>query len=112
VATKAAARAAASSRRRERRARSCALAALLAAAASGCRNEPGAPYACACSFLTDFDDTSRHDVRVCAPSPERARAIARGCAQMGAPGPVQGCDCRAERGARCETGACTSVEAR
>lgn len=83
-------------------------AALLVAlrAAAGCRDEPGRPYACSCAFLTDFDDASSLPARVCAPSAERAPAIARGCAQTTAPAPVQECTCRPAEGAPCAGRAC------
>ncbi len=46
-------------------------------------------------FVTDFDDESKHAVEVCAgPAAEVAAEVARGCAQSGAPGPVQACTCR------------------
>ena len=75
-------------------------------AAAGC-SERGVPYDCACTVLTDFDDPSKHEMRICAPSPERAPAIARGCAQMGAPAPVEKCVCKGvEGGAECRGGEC------
>lgn len=89
----------------------CALvtAALLPAFASGCREERGSTYACRCSFLTDFDDGSTQEVAVCAPSEERAPDFARGCAQAGAPAPVERCACRLEKsGSGCEVGACVA----
>ncbi len=69
------------------------LLALLVAAAAGCREE-GAPYDCTCTYLTDFDDAAKQETRVCAASPERAPGVARGCAQAGAPAPIQECSCR------------------
>jgi hypothetical protein len=76
-----------------------ALAALILVAAAPSCERGGAPYDCACSYLTDFDDASTQPVRVCSPAPERAQAIARGCAQTGAPAPIQGCSCAPARGA-------------
>lgn len=58
----------------------------------GC-DRGGLSYTCACTFLTDFDDTSQVSARVCAPSPERAPAVARGCVSLAAPAPVQDCSC-------------------
>jgi hypothetical protein len=84
------------------------LAAVLAlgAAAIGCAEE-GRPYDCACSYLTDWDDPANHHVRICAPTPERAAAIGRGCAQMGAQAPVERCACRPVAGAgSCRVGEC------
>jgi hypothetical protein len=78
----------------------------LGAAAAGCPAERGDVYDCTCTFLTDFDDPSRHEVLVCAPSSERAPAIARGCAQAGAPAPVQGCACRKAAAGTCALGEC------
>jgi hypothetical protein len=78
----------------------------LGAAAAGCSAERGDVYDCACTFLTDFDDTSKHEVLVCAPSAERAPAIARGCAQSGAPAPVQGCACQKAAAAACTLDEC------
>ncbi|WP_437717493.1 hypothetical protein WMF45_14435 [Sorangium sp. So ce448] len=74
---------------------------------SACRPEQGKPYRCSCTFVTDFDDDSRLDVEVCAPSDARAEGVGRGCAQTHAPGPVSGCTCGGapDRGP-CELGAC------
>ncbi|UQA59207.1 hypothetical protein [Polyangium aurulentum] len=75
----------------------------------GCREERGSTYLCSCSFLTDFDDGSTQEVTVCAPSDERAPGFASGCAQEGAPAPVERCSCRLEKsGAGCKVGACAS----
>jgi hypothetical protein len=83
--------------------------------ASGCREELGSTYACDCSFLTDFDDSSTQAVTVCAPSDDddrddhdRAEAYAGTCAlERGAPAPVERCQCRVEkRGSGCKVGAC------
>jgi hypothetical protein len=84
---------------------------LLALAASvlgaGCEKERGSHYACTCTFLTDFDDNSAHEVTVCSPSAERAPDFARGCAQSGAPAPVEKCACKVEKEAgTCEVGLC------
>jgi hypothetical protein len=77
-------------------------------AAAACGDEPGAPFACACTILTDFDDASKQATRVCATSAERAAVIARSCAQHeGAPAPVQACTCAAEpAGPSCRVGTC------
>jgi hypothetical protein len=83
-------------------------AALLGALAPACDRGPGAPYACACTFMTDFDGESKVDVEVCSP-PAAASAVelARGCAQSSAPGPVHACECRAVGDPHaCEVGAC------
>lgn len=74
-----------------RRASLPALAILIALA--GC-TPSGAPYECDCEFLTDFDDASRLGVRVCAANDREAPSVARGCAQLAAPAPVQSCTCR------------------
>lgn len=96
--------------RPDTRALLCAI--LLAALAPCCQGgEPRAPFACECTFVTDFDDDSRYDVEVCSPpAAETAAALARGCAQSGAPGPVQGCACRpvGELGA-CKGDACRAL---
>lgn len=55
----------------------------------------GAPYECDCEFLTDYDDASKQSVRVCAANDREAPSVARGCAQLSAPAPVQSCSCRA-----------------
>jgi hypothetical protein len=73
----------------------------------GCAKEKGSTYTCACTFLTDFDDGSSHDVTVCSPSDERAPNFARGCAQSAAPAPVEKCSCRVEKkDSGCEVGLC------
>jgi hypothetical protein len=89
-------------------------AAVLAAALilGGCRSEQGSPYRCDCSFLTDYDDAATIAVSSCAPSPELASAIARGCAQSGAPAPVDKCSCEpdAERaGVVCRVSDCAII---
>jgi hypothetical protein len=72
----------------------------------GCQGQ-GAAYDCACTFLTDFDDAATHEVRVCAASAERAPAVARGCAQSGAPAPIEACTCKAAQSSvRCAVGEC------
>lgn len=68
--------------------------ALMAAALAGC-SAKGAPFECRCEFLTDFDDASKLDVRVCAANEREAPSVARGCAQLAAPAPVQSCACSA-----------------
>lgn len=81
--------------------------ALVAVLGAGCEKERGSPYACTCTFLTDFDDSSGSEVTVCSPSAERAPDFARGCAQSGAPAPVEKCVCKPERGSgTCEVGLC------
>ncbi len=87
------------------------LALLLASAVpvlgAGCEKERGSPYACACTFLTDFDDASVHEVTVCSPSDERAPDFARGCAQSAVPAPVEKCSCKVVKEAgTCEVGLC------
>jgi hypothetical protein len=81
------------------RSRDLVLAALILVAATPSCERGGAPYDCACSYLTDFDDAAAQPTRVCSPAPERAPAIARGCAQIGAPAPIQGCSCAPARSA-------------
>lgn len=70
----------------------------LALALVACKRE-GAPYACECDMLTDYDDAHRASVKVCAASVESAASIAEGCAQLADPMPVQRCSCRAETSA-------------
>jgi hypothetical protein len=84
---------------------------LAAALAPACRAERGAPFACACTWVTDFDDEARTNVEVCAADAEQSVHVARGCAQSAAPGPVQRCTCQArgDPGA-CALGACRVVE--
>jgi hypothetical protein len=99
------------SRSRSRARSALVLAALLCAFAfaTGCKEERGSTYACRCSFLTDFDDGSTQEVTVCAPSDERAPDFARGCAQAGAPAPVERCSCQLDKSAAgCAVGACAS----
>jgi hypothetical protein len=87
-----------------------ALAAALTLAA--CRSEQGSPYRCDCSFLTDYDDAATIAVRSCAPSRDLASTIARGCAQSGAPAPVDKCSCEpdAERaGEVCRVSDCAVI---
>lgn len=88
--------------------RLAAIAAVVALGAAACGEARGSAFACTCNLLTDFDDASKHEVIVCAPSAERAPTIAQGCAQTGAPAPVQGCVC-APRGEACSLGACTQL---
>ncbi len=78
----------------------CALALALAASSglAACASD-GAPYACECDMLTDFDDAHREAVKVCARSSEDAPSVARGCAQLAAPMPVQSCTCAPARDA-------------
>lgn len=96
-----------------RRARAIALVGslLLSVAIAGCAKERGASYRCSCSYLTDFDDGSIQDVAVCAPSDDRAPDFARGCAQSGAPAPVDKCDCKRNVAAAggCEVGLCKNL---
>lgn len=69
------------------------LAILSALACAGCW-APGSPYECDCEFLTDYDDASKQSVRVCSANDREAPSVARGCAQLSAPAPVQSCVCR------------------
>jgi hypothetical protein len=71
------------------------LAGALAAIAllAGCRKKEGIALECECVFLTDYDDTSKMEVHVCAESEHEATTVAMGCAQLAAPAPVQGCTC-------------------
>ena len=87
---------------------------VLVGATSGCKDDPGASYACDCAFLTDTDDTSIQKVEVCESTPERAQQAARGCAQSGAPATVQSCSCTAknEKKDACKAGDCTVLEHR
>lgn len=79
---------------------------LLTTLMTGCR-EHGTSWDCTCSFLTDYDDASTHEVRVCSADAGRVEAEARGCAQAGAPAPVQGCSCgQVEPRRDCLVGAC------
>lgn len=69
-----------------------ALALVVSLGLAACASE-GAPYACECDMLTDFDDAHQEAVKVCARSPDDAPSVARGCAQLAAPMPVQSCKC-------------------
>lgn len=83
---------------------------LLLTLSAGCAKERGSTYRCTCSYLTDFDDGSTADVLVCSPTDERAPDFARGCAQLGAPAPVEKCSCRMETSkTSCEAGTCTNL---
>lgn len=83
--------------------------AALAGLVIGCREAPGEPFDCQCTYLTDTDDEGRQTERVCAHSEARAAAIAKGCAARGAPAPVQGCACvKASGVVACVTGDCLS----
>lgn len=77
-------------------------------AAAGCREAPGAPHACTCAFLTDFDDEVKLTAVVCASTPARAANLARACAQREATAPVQSCSCAraTDPAGACHTGAC------
>jgi hypothetical protein len=66
--------------------------ALASTLAAGCRSE-GAPFACECDMLTDFDDAHKETVKVCARDASEAPSVAQGCAQLAAPMPVQRCAC-------------------
>lgn len=75
-----------------------------AIAIAACSHE-GAPFDCECSMLTDYDDGWKLTARVCAADAREAPEVARGCAQLGAPAPVQSCACRAvEPAATCRHG--------
>lgn len=74
-------------------ARVLAVASLLSAT-SGCSRGASDTFDCTCSYFTDFDDASKQEVTICAPSQERAETYARGCAQGAAHAPVQSCSCR------------------
>ncbi|EYF03543.1 Hypothetical protein CAP_5527 [Chondromyces apiculatus DSM 436] len=50
-------------------------------------------------------------MEVCAEDRERSGEVARGCAQSGAPGPVQACTCSgAGAEGSCEVGRCEMTE--
>jgi hypothetical protein len=57
-----------------------------------CAHE-GVAFDCECQWLTDFDDASKVPVRVCAADEAEAPIVARGCAQIATPAPVQSCKC-------------------
>jgi hypothetical protein len=78
--------------------RALALFSIAALGLAGCKNE-GAPYACECDMLTDYDDANREAVKVCAANERDAPAVARGCAQLANPMPVQSCACKPSPGA-------------
>lgn len=79
-------------------------------AMAGCREESGVFYRCSCTVLTDFDDASKREIEVCAPSAERAGDLGRTCALEGAPAPVSGCSCQlGDRMNGCRVGECRSV---
>ncbi len=80
------------------------ISALIAAAlGAGACSHQGAPFDCECEWLTDFDDASKVPVRVCAADEAEAPIVARGCAQIATPAPVQRCTCARAKEA---TGAC------
>jgi hypothetical protein len=79
---------------------------------AGCHDERGVLYRCSCTVLTDFDDASKREIEVCAPSAERASNLGRTCALEGAPAPVSGCTCQlGDRMNGCRVGECRSVTA-
>lgn len=85
------------SRPRVRARRALALAWALGVA--GCKAD-GAPFACQCDLLTDYDDAQKETVKVCARSAADAPSVARGCVQLVAPMPVQSCACAPTQGAQ------------
>ena len=93
-------------------ARVLACAALLAGLGLACEPEPGAPFVCSCTFVTDFDADSKIEVEVCGPpAAEVVADQAKGCAQSSAPGPVQTCDCRPVGDLyACKVGTCRAIE--
>lgn len=85
-------------------------AALVAAACAKPKPEPGHRVACKCSYLTDFDDTAKIDVEVCARDGRPPLDEARACAAQAAHNHVEKCDC-APPAAPCDaraTDACTA----
>lgn len=64
----------------------------IAIAGAACRHE-GVPFDCECDMLTDYDDGWKLPVRACAADAREAPDVARGCAQLGAPAPIQSCKC-------------------
>ncbi len=88
--------------RRSRRGGVAALGAVVSLLATGlvafACTPPGVPFECECDMLTDYDDGWRLPVRVCAADMREAPVVARGCAQLGAPAPVQSCKCTAGAG--------------
>jgi len=88
---------------------------LLLVLVCGCRgdNAKAERYACDCSFLTDMDGASGVPVEVCAAGPDKAEQVAQGCAQSGAPAPIEACACRPQRAASgCKAGECKVLEQR
>ncbi len=76
----------------------------LALALSACGRsapQPGRRVACECSYLTDFDDTARIDVEVCARDGRPVLDEARTCAGQAAHNHVERCDCKPP-GAACD----------
>lgn len=57
--------------------------------------EPGRRVACRCSYLTDFDDTAKIDVDVCARNGRPVLDEARDCAAQAAHNHVEKCECGA-----------------
>lgn len=76
-----------------------ALALAWALGVAGCKAD-GAPFACQCDLLTDYDDAQKESVKVCARSAADAPSVARGCVQLVAPMPVQSCTCAPTQGAQ------------
>lgn len=66
--------------------------AAIAITGAACRHE-GVPFDCECDMLTDYDDGWKLPVRACAADAREAPDVARGCAQLGAPAPIQSCKC-------------------
>jgi hypothetical protein len=88
---------------------------ILALAAASCREPPGSPFACTCTYLTDFDDEIRLEELVCAGDAERAAGVALGCAARRAAAPMQGCRCAPAAkptASSCAVGACLAAPPR
>lgn len=71
----------------------------LALAGLGCGKAEGVPFDCECEWLTDFDDAAKDAVHICAKDEREALEVARGCAQIATPAPVQKCVCARARDA-------------
>lgn len=68
------------------------------ALAAGCEKpkpEPGQRVTCRCSYLTDFDDTAKIDVEVCARPKRPVLDEALQCAAQAAHNHVEKCECSA-----------------
>lgn len=84
---------------------------LALAACAKPKPQPGRRVACKCSYLTDFDDTAKIDVEVCARDGRPVLDEARACAAQAAHNHVERCDC-GPPGVACDARATDACAAR